>query len=893
MFKSIGITLLLFVFVCLIPGCAHKENNINFLNNQYELDSGWVCKNIKEVKLKGDELSKPLTQLTNWLPATVPGTILTTQLNNKLIPDPFYGMNNKKIPDIYDTGRDYYTYWFVKNFHEKISFDAEQIWLHFRGVNYGCDIFLNGHRLNKKTHYGMFLRQTYNITPFISKDGNNRLAVIVYPPDPVGNANGGQGGDGTIGRNVSNQYAAGWDWIQPIHDRNTGIWDKVTIEKTNTVQLKNAHVITMVPGNRFPGRSQPPAIIRASAEIENPTNESISGTLQVKLEDNIVEKEISIKPSSTMEITLEDFELKNPKLWWPNGYGEQPLYTVTFQFIGSGDEVMDEKKVSTGIREIRTAWNTQTQSRETFVNGQKIFIKGGNWIISDAMLRFFPGRYDAEIRFHRDMNLNLIRIWGGAITERPEFYHACDKYGILVFQDFWMSGDCNGKWFDPMKKEDQWTRRKYPDDHKLFLESAADQIKMIRNHPSLAFYCGGNEIPPPQDILSVMKDSLFPSLDYTRYFYDYSNVDSMSHNTIGGNGDGAYHIQPISNFWEKRSFPFNSEIGSIGIGDYQSLERFIPDQNLVNLPISKGSSSLTKVIEDSVWRYHKASWYGDFVDAYGKSKDVKDFVNKAQLINYDQYRGLIEGHIAHMWDWYTGVIIWKTQNPWTALRGQMYDYYLDPNAGLYGLHHAGKTLHVMYNPIDGMLMIANHTFIPQHDIMIQAKAYNIAGKDTVVLQWIVELGPTTVQKIESVKKRLDRFFPSTGGFLSLRLIDASQKILDENLYWLPDSTGNYSGLQKMQKVKLEIAARKVTDGRIEVNIENKFHGPLAFFNRISLIDSTTKKRILPVFYSDNYVSVLPGETKTIFIDYTNEEDVRNAEVSISGWNVDEQYIEIK
>ena len=106
------------------------------------------------------------------------------------------------------------------------------------------------------------------------------------------------------------------------------------------------------------------------------------------------------------------------------------------------------------------------------VNGQKIFIKGGNWIVSDEFLRFSQSRYDAEIRFHRDMNLNLIRVWGGALTERPEFYEACDKYGLLVWQDFWNSGDCNGRWQDPKKKENQWVRRGYPDDHELFLNSA-------------------------------------------------------------------------------------------------------------------------------------------------------------------------------------------------------------------------------------------------------------------------------------------------------------------------------------------------------------------------------------------------------------------------------------
>jgi mannosylglycoprotein endo-beta-mannosidase len=891
MYKYISIMLSLFTVLLLIPGCGSsyvstKENELNFPDNLYELDSGWVFKNVKEVKSTGEEISKSSYQLKGWMPATVPGTVLTSLLNNKLVPDPFYGMNNTKIPDIYDTGRDYYTYWFAKNFHENLPADAQQVWLHFRGVNYGCDIYLNGHKLNKKTHYGMFLRQTYNITSYLSKDGNNRLAVIVFPPDPAGNPNGGQGGDGTIGHNITNQYTAGWDWIQPIHDRNTGIWDKVTIEKTNTIELKYPHVITIVPGKRFPGQSQAPAVIRTSSEIENPTGQSVSGTLQVIIGNNIINKEVELKPLSVTKVKLPDFKLENPKLWWPNGYGEQPLYKLRFRFIGTNNQLMDEKEVTTGIREIQTRWNSRTRSREILVNGQKIFIRGGNWITSDAMLRFSPERYDAEVRFHRDMNLNLIRIWGGSLTERPEFYNACDRYGILVFQDFWMSGDCNGKWFDPMKKEDQWTRRKYPDDHELFLESVADQVRMIRNHPSLAFYCGGNEIPPPQDILKVMTDSLLPALDNTRYFFEYSNADSMSHNSIGGNGDGTYHVQPISYFWEKRSFPFNSEIGSVGIGDYHSLERFIPPQDLV-LP----GSTWTDM--DSVWRYHKPSWYGNFIDAYGKPKDLKDFADKAQLVNYNQYRGLIEGHSAHMWDWYTGVIIWKTQNPWTALRGQMYDCYLDPNGGLYGLRHAGMTLHAMYNPVDGMLMVVNNSFVPQHDLMIQAKAYNIAGRDTTVLQWLVELVPSSVQKIESVKSKLDKFLSAQGGFLSLRLIDKSQKVLDDNLYWLPDSTGIYSGLQNMSKAEISAAALKESAGQIKVTINNPQGGPLAFFNRISLVNSVTKKRILPVFYSDNYFSVLPGEEKTVFIDYTNKDNINNAEVSINGWNVDEQYIDIK
>src|SRR5690242_9112450 len=605
----------------------------NVKAQKYELNKGWKCINIKDAKAGGEKISKPSYLLQGFINATVPGTVLTTMLNDKMIPDPFYGMNNKKIPDIYDTGRDYYTYWFVNDFSEKAN-PGEQVWLHFRGINYSCDVYLNGHKLNTERFYGMFLRQEYNITKLLAKSGKNRLAVIVYPPDPVGNPNGGQGGDGTIAKNVTNQYVAGWDWIQPVRDRNTGIWDKVTIEKTGPVNVQNVHVVTKVTGKRFVEGSQKPAIIKVSAELLNASGETVTGALRYDLAGEKVSKSISVPAGKTITVSLPEHLLKNPKLWWPNGYGPQNLYMINVKFVTKDSKVSDEEPVTVGVREITTKWNSSTHSREVMLNGEPIFIKGGNWIISDEMLRFSKERYDAEVRFHRDMNLNLIRIWGGAITERPEFYNACDKYGLLVMQDFWNSGDCNGRWMDPKKKDDQWTRRKYPDDHQLFLTSVVDQVKMLRNHPSLALWCGGNEITPPEDILVAMRDSIMPKLDGTRYLIEYSNSDSMSYNPFGGNGDGPYGIQDINTFWEHQTYPFNSEIGSMGMGDYASLERFIPKENM-KIP---GEDFRTM---DSVWRYHKYIGYGNHIDAYGKPTDVKDFADKAQLVNYDQYRALM------------------------------------------------------------------------------------------------------------------------------------------------------------------------------------------------------------------------------------------------------------
>ncbi|WP_460503351.1 glycosyl hydrolase 2 galactose-binding domain-containing protein, partial [Hymenobacter agri] len=161
---------------------------------RYELNAGWLAQPLAKVPVEGPQLSQPAYPLAGWLPAVVPGTVLTTQLANKQVPDPFFGMNNQRIPDIYRTGPGYYTYWFVKDFQEAPAAGAGQVWLHLRGVNYSCEVFLNGQKLNAQTHRGMFLRQAYNITPHLAADGRNRLAVLVYPPDPVGNPNGGQGG---------------------------------------------------------------------------------------------------------------------------------------------------------------------------------------------------------------------------------------------------------------------------------------------------------------------------------------------------------------------------------------------------------------------------------------------------------------------------------------------------------------------------------------------------------------------------------------------------------------------------------------------------------------------------------------------------------------------------
>ncbi|WP_300596859.1 glycoside hydrolase family 2 TIM barrel-domain containing protein [Niabella sp.] len=875
--------LLLVLWGIVISCCCGAQTTPD---NGYELKSGWRCYKADELSVTPEQLSQHSYSIDAWMPATVPGTVLTTLLDNKKMPDPFYGMNNNKIPDIYQVGKAYYTYWFCKDFSETIPAGDGQVWLNFRGINYGCDIYLNGKKLNKKVFKGMFLRQRYNITAYLSKLGRNRLAVIVYPPDIVGNPNGGQGGDGTIAKNVTHQYVAGWDWIQPVRDRNTGIWDKVTIEKTRSVIITDPFIKTMVPGVRKPTGHQSSAFVQVTTTLENAGAVSVSGTVQYEIDHQTVRLPVSLKPFEKKEVQLPAITIKAPRLWWPNTYGPQHLYPSAISFVKNNREVSDLRNITVGIREIKNQWNDRTRSMELRVNGQPVFVRGGNWIVSDELLRFSNERYDAEMRFHRDMGLNMIRVWGGALTERPEFYKACDEYGLLVMQDFWGSGDCNGRWMDPKKSDDQWTRRNYPDDHSLFIESAADMIKMIRNHPSLAVWCGGNEIVLAPGIFQTLKDSVMPALDGTRWFIDYSNSDSMSYNALGNNGDGPYGIQSLPYFWNYRTWPFNSEIGSVGMGDMTSLRRFIPEENLV-IPAEKARS---EAVSDSVWTYHKYIGYGKSIDAYGAPKNLEDFANKAQLVNYDQYRTLIEGFIGHQWDWYTGVIIWKTQNPWTALRGQMYDYYLDPNACLYGLRTGNQPLHGMFNFGDSSVYIANNTWEKKDNLMLVIKAFNMEGKEHLITQVFCEAIPQNAKRIMSVKEAIKKMGAAEGLFLTIQLLDADKTMIDENTYWLPDQNGNYTGLNQMPSSRVRVQCKKIADGKIDVLLENPEGAPLAFFNRLSVINTQTGKRLLPSFYSDNYVTVLPGTRKEIQITYPKS--APDIAVSVFGWNLKEQRVSI-
>jgi mannosylglycoprotein endo-beta-mannosidase len=840
---------------------------------KFLLHDNWKAKRVTDITADGSEITGTDYKTDGWMDAVVPGTILTTLLHNKQIADPFFGMNNNLIPDVYNTGRDYYTYWFYNEFETPEIKDGQEVWLNFRGINYFADVFLNGKRVNRNTHQGMYLREKYLITPYLNKGKSNKLAVWVAPPDPVGNAYAGQGGDGTIGRNVTMQCTAGWDWICPMRDRNTGIWDQVCIETTGAVDIRNPFLETRVPGIRVPGKKQAAAYVSQTVELKNVSSKIVQGSLRIEFDGHENALSVTLNPFEEKTVRLSEMKIENPLLWWPNGMGDHPLYQMKIDFIEQGGTKMDSEQVSFGIRETGNYFDEKIKARVFTVNGQKVFIKGGNWIASDALLRLSEERYEAEVRLHAEMNMNMIRVWGGGLTERPEFYDACDKYGILVWQDLWISGDCNGEWLDPLKKESQARRKAYPDNHDLFLESAIDQIKMLRNHPSLYLWCGGNETLPPADILVALTEKIFPVFDPGRYFLEMSTSSKLMTNSIGGVGDGPYGIREPEKIFTERSFPFNPETGSIGIPNYDGLKKIIPEDEMIPPQSSRAGKS---------WAYHKYLPLLDFPDRYGKVKDIRDFCLKAQIVSYEQYRALQEGFNYKMWDWYSGMLVWKNQNPWTALRGFFYDYYLDYTGGYFGYKHGAAPVHIQLNLNDSVVCVLNQTAGRLSSITSVIRLYDMHGKLLSEQKKPVTLEAhdmILLNKIDLPKAGYEVFF------LKLQLTDQG-KVLDENLYWLSNKPRSYDKLNELEKVSLKTAINKNDEGHAVIVISNP-KNETAFFIRLKIMNAKNEL-VLPSYFTDNYFTLLPGDEKQVELDFSTNKSPDSHDaltLVVEGWNV--------
>jgi hypothetical protein len=396
---------------------------------------------------------------------------------------------------------------------------------------------------------------------------------------------------------------------------------------------------------------------------------------------------------------------------------------------------------------------------------------------------------------------------------------------------------------------------------------------MLRNHPSLYLWCGGNETLPPPDILKALKENIFPDFDPRRFFLDMSTSPVLMTNTIGGVGDGPYGIREPEKIFTERSFPFNPETGSIGIPNYDGLVKIIPEDEMTPPQSFRAAKS---------WSYHKYLPLLDFPDRYGKVKDIRDFCLKAQIVSYEQYRALQEGFNYRMWDWYTGMLVWKNQNPWTALRGFFYDYYLDYTGGYFGYKHAAAPIHIQFNLNDSVICVLNQTARKINNYTSQVLLYNMHGKLISDEKKPVSLdahGKTLLNKISLPGNAYEVFF------LKLLLKDNTGKIIDENLYWLTNKPHSYEKLNELGKITLKTEIIKTDNSHATVSIINP-ENETAFFIRLKVTDPKDNL-VLPSYFTDNYFTLLPGETKQVTMDLSSgnvQGSFNDLKLVVEGWN---------
>ncbi|XP_058225556.1 mannosylglycoprotein endo-beta-mannosidase-like isoform X2 [Rhododendron vialii] len=733
--------------------------------------------------------------------------------------------------------------------------------LNFRAINYSAEVYLNGRK--EVLPKGMFRRHSLDVTDIVHPDGENLLAVLVYPPDHPGRIppEGGQGGDHEIGKDIAAQYVEGWDWMIPIRDRNTGIWDEVSISVTGPVKIVDPHLVSSFFDNyKRVYLHATTGLVNKSARVAE-CSLNVQVTTEVKggfcLVEHLRTEHVSVPPGASVQYTFPELFFYKPHLWWPNGMGKQSLYNVEIGVEVKGFGESDMWNHRFGFRKIESKIDSVTGGRLFKVNGQPVFIRGGNWILSDGLLRLSKKRYETDIKFHSDMNFNMIRCWGGGLAERPEFYHYCDIYGLLVWQEFWITGDCDGRGI-PISNPDG------PLDHELFLLCARDTVKLLRNHPSLALWVGGNEQVPPEDINRALKDELklhpyfqistqsgnsqediIPLLDDPSQYLDGTRIyiqGSMWDGFADGKGDfsdGPYEIQYPESFFKDDfyEYGFNPEVGSVGMPVAATIRATMPPEGWQIPLFKKLSDGYVEEVPNPMWEYHKYIPYSkpglvhDQILLYGTPTDLDDFCLKAQLVNYVQYRALLEGWTSRMWSKYTGVLIWKNQNPWTGLRGQFYDHLHDQTAGFYGCRSAAEPIHVQLNLATYFIEVVNTTSDELSNVAIEVSVWDLEGKCPYykVFKNLSVPSKRTVPVFEMDYPKSKNQTPVY--FLLLKLYKISDYgILSRNFYWLYLPGGDYKLLEpyRKKKVPLKITSQVFIGGsayEIRMHVRNTSKKP--------------------------------------------------------------------
>ncbi len=490
------------------------------------------------------------------------------------------------------------------------------------------------------------------------------------------------------------------------------------------------------------------------------------------------------------------------------------------------------------------------------VNGVPIAARGGSWGMDDALKRISRARLEPYFRLHRAANLNIIRNWLGQNTEEV-FYDLADEYGLLVLNDFWVS------------TQDFQVE---PQDPALFLANARDVISRYRNHPSIAVWFGRNE-GVPQPIINEGLADLIASLDGTRYY-------TGSSNSVNLQGSGPYNYRPPAQYFTDLAQGFSVEVGTPSLSTLESLRASIPEAD--RWPLSD-----TYAYHD--WHFggngDVATFMAALAEQFGAGSSLEDFERKAQMMNYVSYRAMFEGFQAHLWTKNSGRLLWMTHPSWPSNSWQIYSSDYDTAAAYYGVKKACEPLHAQLNLPDFTLAVTNISRAARPHLQLRTRLISLDNRP--LAERIDSLGVAANSVATLAKLDLEPALAREGLVLvKLTLSDSSGATLSDNLYWQGRDAASLRRLGELQPQPIGMAAHARTDGadtRVEVVLLNRGRAP-ALGVKITMLDEHGA-RVLPVYYDDNYVALLPGESRRLEV-LCPAGPARCAQVALRGWNAE-------
>jgi exo-1,4-beta-D-glucosaminidase len=852
------------------------------------LHKDWQIQSSCEVKASGAEISAAGFDAKAWHHSDVPATVVGALVADKTYPDPNYGMNLKSFPGMDYSSKSFFanqdmpkgspfrcSWWFRAEFSPPAEAEHRTNWLDFLGINYRANIWLNGQKIADANEVaGTFATFEFNVSKALRPGKPNSLAVEVFAPG-------------------KNDLGITWvDWNPTPPDKDMGIWKEVFIASSGDVSLRNPFVSAKLDSD------YKNAAVTIRADLRNASNHAINGTFRAEVDGKQVSQQVSLNAGEikTVSFAPEQYaqlKIENAKLWWPYTMGGQNLYTAKLSF-DIGNETSDATTLNFGVREV-TSELTDRGYRLFKVNGRKVLIRGAAWA-PDLLLRWSSKKLDADLNYVRDMGLNTIRLEGR--IDRDEFYEKTDRLGILVMPG-WTCCDAWEKWSN-------WKQEQ----HRIAAESLRSQIRVLRNHPSVFVWLNGSDGPPPAEVekmyLGILKDLNWPNPSVSSASATATTVTGQS----GVKMTGPYeYVPPVYWLTDTKAggaYGYNTETSpGPAVPPRESLERFIPKDHL--WPI------------DDVWNYHSGgerfTTINVFTDGlnrrYGTATSLDDYERKAQAVTYDGERAMFEAYGRNKYT-ATGVIQWMLNNSWPSLIWHLYDYYLVPAGGYFGTKKAMEPVHVQYSYDDNSVAVVNSTYEALPAVKVSAKIYDLDAKEKAAREGTMNLAPDSstkafdLPKIENLTKTY---------FVRLQLHDSAGKPLSDNFYWLstkPDvldwkhkkdtvytpqaEFGDLAGLNTLPQVNLEVtSAKKERDGKagVRVSVRNPNAG-LAFMVHLRVTKGKGGEDLTPIFWSDNYFSLLPGEQKEVTATYDPSDLAgKDAVLEVGGYNAAPQSAEPK